>query len=138
MIICQFDDIKEKQKVDNPEKIAKIMYEILRNEDIVDQDKEHFWVIGLNTKLNIKYIELVTLGILNSSIVHPREVFRLAVMKGVDSIILCHNHPSGDLTPSHCDLDITTRLEDAGKILGIEVVDHIIINNKGDYVSLNN
>ena len=87
--------------------------------------------MGLNAKNNIQDIELVSLGTLHSSLVHPRETFRLAVMKGVASLILVHNHPSGDPEPSEDDIDITKRLVEGGKILGIQVIDHIIIAGKG-------
>jgi DNA repair protein RadC len=75
----------------------------------------------------VKYIDLTSLGTLNASLVHPREVFRLAVMQGIASVILGHNHPSGSTEPSEEDLRITRRLVEAGKILGIEILDHVII-----------
>jgi DNA repair protein RadC len=108
--------------------VYKIMIAILEKEEKIDQEKEHFWVLGLNAKGLTKYIELVSLGTLNNSLVHPREVFGLAIIKRVASIILCHNHPSGDPEPSINDLEITKRLVEAGKILGIEVLDHVIIS----------
>lgn len=106
---------------------AKIMSTILASEHETDQGREHFWAAGVNTKNIIQYIELVSLGSLSTAIVHPREVFRLAIMKGVAAIIFCHNHPSGDLTPSQEDIELTKRLRDAGQILGIGVMDHVII-----------
>ena len=109
--------------------IASIMQNILDKENAIDQDKEHFWVIGLNTRNNIKYIELVSLGILNTTIVHPREVFRMAIFKGTSRLILCHNHPSGNTEPSEEDLSLTRRLFHAGEIIGIEVIDHIILGD---------
>lgn len=114
-------------KVSTAESVYKIMSAILEREEGIDQEKEHFWVIGLNGRLVTKYIELVSLGTLNQSLVHPREVFRLAIMKGVASILLCHNHPSNAVDPSEDDLIITKRLVEAGKLLGIELIDHIII-----------
>lgn len=74
-------------------------------------------------------------GTLNSSLVHPREVFRTALKKACNAIILVHNHPSGDCSPSREDIDVTRRLSDAGKIMGIEILDHVIIGD-GRYVSL--
>ena len=109
--------------------IASIMQNILDKENAIDQDKEHFWVIGLNTRNNIKYIELVSLGTLNTTIVHPREVFRMAIFKGISRLILCHNHPSGNADPSEEDLKLTKRLTYAGEIIGIEVIDHIILGD---------
>ena len=113
--------------ITTPENIASIIQAILKREATIDQDKEHFWTIGLDTANRIKYIELVTLGILNSTLIHPREVFRLAVMQGVATIILVHNHPSGNLKPSEGDQTITQNLIEAGKILAIKVMDHILI-----------
>lgn len=124
-------EIKVKEKtVENPVQVAKIIREVLNKEQENDQKKEHFWVIGLNSRNRIEYLELVSLGSLNSSIVEPREVFRLAIMKRVASIILGHNHPSGDVEPSEDDLTVTGRLKGAGEILGIEVQDHLIISGE--------
>ena len=121
----------KKQKITNPKEIALILRDILVSEDQIDQDKEHFWVIGLDSRNVIQYVELVSLGTLNASLVHPREVFRLAIFKGVSHIIVGHNHPSGDTEPSEDDLEMTKRLIESGKILGIEVFDHIIISEEG-------
>ena len=109
--------------------VATILQSILKAESPIDREKEHFWTIGLNTRNVVKYVDLTSLGTLNASLVHPREVFRLAVMKGIASIILGHNHPSGDSEPSEEDIRLTRRLVEAGKILGIEVLDHIIVAN---------
>jgi DNA repair protein RadC len=92
-------------------------------------EKEHFKTILLNIKNHVISIEDISIGSLNSSIVHPREVFKPAIRRSSASIILVHNHPSGDPTPSREDIEVTTRLVDAGKILGIGVLDHIIIGN---------
>lgn len=118
---------ERKHAVSNPDSVATILQSILKTESPVDRDKEHFWTIGLNTRNVVKYVDLTSLGTLNASLVHPREVFRLAIMKGTCSIVIGHNHPSGDSEPSEEDLRITRRLVEAGKILGIEVLDHIII-----------
>lgn len=126
---------KKPRRVKTPEQVYKIMIAILEREEKIDQEKEHFWVLGLNTKGVTKYIELVSLGSLNNSLVHPREVFRLAIMNGTASIIMCHNHPSNEVDPSEDDLKTTKRLAEAGKILGIEVLDHIIIGTNC-YLSL--
>ena len=125
-----------KEKISNAQSVAKILSAILKTEDRIDREKEHFWVIGLTTKNTVKFVDLVTLGTLTNTIVHPREVFRLAVLKGVASIIAGHNHPSGNHDPSEDDLMITKRLKEAGKILGIELLDHVIIGNNGGFVSL--
>ena len=119
----------------DPASVAAVMAGILGSEDALDQDKEHFWTIGLDCKNYVKYIELCSLGILNSAVVHAREVFRRAISHGVANIIVCHNHPSGHASPSREDKEITTRLEQAGEILGIKLLDHIIISASGDFIS---
>ena len=124
-------DYKNNKAFRNAGDVAEIMRTILKKEHPVDQDKEHFWVIGRDNKNRIKYLELVSLGTLNSSLVHPREVFRYAIMQGIASLILCHNHPSGDPEPSKEDVTITDRLVEGGKILGIHVLDHVIIGSSG-------
>ena len=91
-------------------------------------DKEAFVVAFLNTKNRVIDHEVVSVGTINSSIVHPREVFRNAIINKANSVILCHNHPSGDLTPSAEDINITERLKETGNLLGIPVLDHLIIN----------
>ncbi len=123
------------KKIDDCRKVADLLRDWLATRNEVDRDKEHFWAIGLDTKLGLKYVELVTLGTLDASLVHPREVFRYAIMKGVASIILGHNHPSGDTEPSYQDRDVTKRLATAGKLLGIQVIDHLIIGLSGDQFS---
>lgn len=97
--------------------------------------KEYFKLIMLNTKNVIISVKDISIGNLNSSIVHPREVFIEAIKLSSASVILCHNHPSGDPTPSKEDILITKRLKECGTLLGIEVLDHVIIGNKA-YVSL--
>lgn len=104
-------------------------------EDMRYYKKEYMKAILLNIKCGLISIEEISVGSINSSIVHPREVFAPAIKKSCASLILVHNHPSGDPTPSQEDLNITRRLIEGGKILGIEVVDHIIIGD-GKYVSL--
>jgi len=101
------------------------------SKEIKSLRKEHFIVIYLNAKNKIIKKETISIGTLNSSLVHPREVFQPAVGESAASVILVHNHPSGDLEPSQDDLALTKRLCEAGKIMGIEVLDHIIIGTKG-------
>jgi len=128
--------VRTKEAITNPEQIAKIFQAIQRAENEIDRMKEKCWVVGLNTKNFIIYVELVSMGTLNASLVHPREVFRFAIMKAVSGIILVHNHPSGDMRASDDDLSLTKRLYDAGKILGIDLHDHIIIADGSGYTSL--
>ncbi|HBR17588.1 MAG TPA: hypothetical protein DD725_08295 [Deltaproteobacteria bacterium] len=125
-----------REKVNSSFEVSKVLSAILEMDSEIDKDKEHFWVIGLNAKNVIKFIDLVSLGTLTNALIHPREVFRLAVNRGVASIIAGHNHPSGDPTPSRDDIAITERLKSAGDILGIQVLDHVIIGAGGEYISL--
>ena len=124
-----------KQTVTNPQTVQGVLSKVLNSENEVDRMKEHFWVIGLSTRNAIQYIDLVSLGTLNASLVHPREVFRFSILKAVSSIILSHNHPSGDAEPSEEDMRITRRLVEAGKIIGIEVLDHIVIGDRDSFYS---
>jgi DNA repair protein RadC len=97
--------------------------------------KEHFLVLCLDTRNGLINRKLVSMGSLDTSIVHPREVFKEAVSSCAASVIFAHNHPSGDPEPSREDIELTKRLVEAGEIIGIEVLDHIIVCDK-DYVSL--
>jgi len=96
-------------------------------EDLRTKDREHFIVLMLNTRNEVCGVEVVSIGTLNSSVVHPREVFKGALMHNASSIIAMHNHPSGDVTPSTADVCITKKLLDAGKMIGIPLRDHIIV-----------
>jgi len=100
-----------------------------------DLDREHFKVVHLNVKNQVLKVETTAIGILSSSPVHPREVFKEAVKMNSAGLILTHNHPSGDPTPSQDDLRLTKRLQEAGQILGIHVIDHIIFGDNR-FVSL--
>jgi DNA repair protein RadC len=99
------------------------------------ETKEHFAVMLLNTKNHVLSVHVVSIGSLSASIVHPREVFREAIQNAAASIILLHNHPSGDPSPSREDVSVTERLVKAGKIMDIPVLDHIIIGDD-KYISL--
>lgn len=98
-------------------------------------DREHFKVILLDSKNSVISIETVSIGTVNASIVHPREVLKPALMKSATSLILVHNHPTGHTSPSREDILLTRRFEKCGRIVGIEIVDHIIIGD-GSYESL--
>jgi DNA repair protein RadC len=98
--------------------------------DLKKCDREKFICIHLNNKNQIISFEVVSTGSLTSSIVHPREVYKGAILSNAASVIFMHNHPSGDPEPSNDDLEITKRLEKAGEILGISVLDHIIVGPK--------
>jgi len=96
-----------------------------------DKKKEYFFVFYLDTKNQEIKNEVISIGTLNSSLVHPREVFEPAVKNLASQIIVAHNHPSGNLQPSKDDIELTKRLVSAGEILGIEVIDHIIFSKEG-------
>jgi DNA repair protein RadC len=99
--------------------------------DLRDHKKEHFVIFYLDSRNQEIKREIISVGSLNANLVHPREVFKPAVRNLAAQIILAHNHPSGDPEPSEDDLEMTKRLVEAGKILGIEIVDHIIITKTG-------
>lgn len=100
-----------------------------------DAKQEEFHIVTLSTKNQVIDTHQITVGTLDASLVHPREVFRAAIKDAASSVILVHNHPSGDPTPSPEDLKVTERLTEAGKTLGIEVLDHIVLG-KGSAVSI--
>ncbi len=102
-------------------------------DDLGKYDKEVLKVALLDSKNIVISEKEVSVGILNSSLVHPREVFRMAIRENANSLILVHNHPSGSVEPSEGDAHVTERLREAGKILKIEVKDHVIIGKKGYY-----
>ena len=100
-----------------------------------DLSCEHFTALLLSTKNHVVAVTTVSIGSLNSSIVHPRELFQRAILANAASLILAHNHPSGDPTPSPEDLELTKRLAEAGKLLDIPVLDHLVVGEKS-FVSL--
>jgi len=120
------------EKVKGSDDVAKIFYSILQAEEELDKGKEHFWTMILNGQNVITEIHLIGLGILDGTIIHPREVFRPAVMENALNIVISHNHPSGNVKPSKEDIVMTARLKKAGEILGIKVLDHIIIGNENE------
>lgn len=112
-------------------KSPKDVYEYAKR--LSELDKENFMVIMLDTKNNIIKDEVVSVGTLNSAIVHPREIFKSAIKESANSVILVHNHPSGDPSPSLEDLEITQRLFEVGELIGIKVLDHVIVCAEGRY-----
>ncbi|HMO15235.1 MAG TPA: JAB domain-containing protein, partial [Pirellulaceae bacterium] len=92
-----------------------------------DSSKEEFHIVTLDTKNQVIDTHQISVGILDASLVHPREVYRAAIKDAASSILLVHNHPSGDPTPSREDHAVTERLEECGKLIGIRVLDHIIV-----------
>jgi len=125
-------DVDEKPQpvLKSPEDVAAVMRSKLKG-----KKKEHFWVICLDTRNRLINYKPVSIGSLDTSIVHPREVFKEAVSSSAASVIFVHNHPSGDPEPSKEDIELTKRLAKAGEIVGIDVLDHIIVCDKS-YLSL--
>ena len=111
----------------SPAWVKKIVDSLLESFDECERDKERFMVFGLDTRNKVKYVDVVSVGTLNYNLVHPREVFRPAIMRGVAAIIVAHNHPSGSNEASDEDRALTKRLVKAGKLLGIEVLDHVVV-----------
>ncbi|WP_084024479.1 RadC family protein [Vulcanibacillus modesticaldus] len=121
---------QDKIQIRSPRDVANFILE-----DMKHLKQEHFIALLLDTKNQIIAKETISIGSLNSSIVHPREVFKPAIKKSVSAIIVVHNHPSGDPTPSKEDIEVTNRLVEAGNILGIDLLDHVIIGDSR-YISL--
>jgi DNA repair protein RadC len=121
---------REKPVVKSPVDVVSIVKSQLKG-----KKKEHFLVLCLDTRNNVINCRAVSIGSLDTSIVHPREVFKEAISSSAASVILVHNHPSGDPVPSKEDIELTKRLAKAGEIVGIAVLDHIIVCDKG-YSSL--
>lgn len=105
------------------------LYELIKSK-VSNHHKEHFFVCSLDTRNNLIAVDEISIGTLTASLVHPRETFEMAIRRHAAQIILAHNHPSGETDPSEDDLKITKRLVDAGKIMGIDILDHLIITNQ--------
>ena len=118
----------EKDRIRCSEDVKNLFWHKMRT-----YDREHFMIVLLDTKNRIIKTETVTIGILDSSIIHPREVFKSAIKSSAASVILVHNHPSGDPAPSRNDTSATIKLREAGELVGISVLDHVIIGEKGYY-----
>ncbi len=114
----------------SPQQIAAMLSAYLKG-----ADREHFVVLLLNTKNRLIGINTVSIGSLSSSLAHPREVLKPAILANADGIVVAHNHPSGDVSPSADDLRNTAKLKAGAKLLGIELLDHIIIGEGGRYYS---
>src|SRR5262249_10572924 len=102
---------------------------------LADEDREHFVVLLLNSKNRVIGINTVSIGSLTVSLAHPREVFKPAILANAAAIIVAHNHPSGELSPSVEDVEITTRLHAAAELLGIRLLDHLILGDQGRWYS---
>ena len=120
-------------KISQPDDIHQFLVNICR---VHHSPQEVFMVIALNAKGDVIGYHTVSIGDISSSIVHPREVFKYLITCNASAVILCHNHPSEDPTPSGEDIKVTQRLVSAGELLGISVLDHIIVGNETEYISL--
>ena len=123
--------VRERVTVRSPKDAASVLWECVK-----ESDREKFVVLLLDSKNSIIGVTIVSVGILDSALVHPREVFKPAILCNAAAIILAHNHPSGDPSPSSEDRRVTQRLHEAGTLLGIEVLDHVIVGEKDRFVSL--
>jgi DNA repair protein RadC len=119
----QNSQFKPGSQISTPRDVVQMMSEMR------DYDREHFRILLLNTKNRVMSVKTVSIGTLASTIVHPRELFKEAIRRSAAALILVHNHPSGDPAPSREDISLTARLVSAGRILGIEVLDHVIIGH---------
>lgn len=122
-------------KLDSPELAVKFWRANVAPMPIFDTNKEHAAVLLLNTRYHIKSWNLVSIGSVNESIVHPREVFRAALVAGSYALILMHNHPSGDPAPSQTDHSLTRRLAEGAELLQVKLLDHVIVGDGERYFS---
>jgi DNA repair protein RadC len=123
-----YGDSKNKDVISNPESLIKwLQYEI------GSRDQEYFMAVFLNVKNEVINYEIISKGTADSSLVHPRDVFKQAIKNNTNKIIIAHNHPSNNCNPSKADLVTTTRLVDSGNLLGINIIDHIIIGSSNYY-----
>lgn len=114
---------------------AELVRDLLKKIRLQDKAVEEFHVLYLNSKNQVIGMEMVSKGTLNASLVHPREVFKGAILANANSVVLAHNHPSGDVNPSNADKQVTKTIVEAGKIMDIKVLDHVIIGSTGGYFS---
>jgi DNA repair protein RadC len=126
----EFKDYDTRPRINAPQAV----YDLLK--PLMPALQEAFYLLSLNTKNGVLAIRLITQGSLNANIVHPRETFRAALLDGAAHIIVCHNHPSGDPTPSREDIEITKKLTESGNMIGIILLDHVILGDNNRHFSL--
>lgn len=114
----------EQKLIRSPQDVFNVVHEYLEY-----ADREYFLVLLLSAKNHVNGVNVASIGTLNSSPVHPREVFKAAILANAAAVVFVHNHPSGDATPSGEDMETTRRLAEAGKIIGIEILDHVVIGD---------
>lgn len=123
--------VLERPQIRGPRDIAEVVSKYL-----AESDREQMVSLLLDTKNGVIGMNVISIGDLSSALAHPREVFKAAILANAASIALAHNHPSGDPTPSPDDIAVTRRLHQAGELLGIELLDHVVIGDSGRFVSL--
>lgn len=125
--------VKESQLIYNDKKIqgSHMVVDLLKQIGLHEKACEEFHILYLNSKHQVIGMEMVSRGILNTSLVHPREVFKGALLANAHALILAHNHPSGDVEPSNADKTVTETLVRAGKLLDVKILDHVIIGSSG-------
>ncbi len=117
-------------KITDSKQVAIVVRSLIKDKI---NEKEHFVLITLNGASHVIRKEIIFIGTLNQSLVHPREIFRLALIDNSAGIIIAHNHPSGTLQASSADIAITARLKEVSKLVGIELLDHVIVTELGHY-----
>jgi len=127
---------EDKVRILNGHDLFKVMQRVLAREEKLDQDKEHFWIAGLDNINRLIFLELISLGNISSYPANPMDVFRVGVLKGAVRVAMVHNHPDGDIRMSAGDRDVTDRMIQVGLILNINVFDHVIIS-PDSYFSFN-
>ena len=120
-----------KKAIKGPQDLAELGQKMIQ-----DTDREVFLLVTLNTRNHINCINVVSIGTINTALVAPREVMKVAILSSASGIACIHNHPSGDPDPSSDDIQITNRLVECGKLFGIDLIDHVIITGDGQYESL--
>jgi DNA repair protein RadC len=132
--VVRLEAVKDKtveygtRQIKSPEDLAKLGFRLIGN-----ADREVFYTVCLSTRNTINAVHLVSVGSLTASVVHPREVYKLAVINNSASVAFLHNHPSGNSAPSNEDIQVTRQLIEAGKVLGIRVLDHVIVGDETSY-----
>lgn len=113
--------------MNSPEVAFELWQEVIAVDPNHEPDKEHLITVFLNTKLRVIGYHVVSVGSLNEAVAHPREIFRAAIIAGAYALVLMHNHPSGDPTPSAADLRMTRKVQQGAEIIGISLLDHVVI-----------
>ncbi len=124
---------ENKITVTGSQQVYKFLWGLIETMQPFDKEKEHLYVIGVSRAFRIRYVDWVAMGTMHGLVAGPREVFRNAVHLGASAIILAHNHPSNSVKPSKEDITMTKYMVQAGKILNINVVDHLIVSGEGYY-----